>query len=297
VARIDEPARERVLGAMRAAGVVDAPDASPSAAVVVRPLDGGLGGRSYLAAAGGRRWVVRLSAETRPGALSLPVEARVTEQAAALGIAPRVVAAEERTGALITEYLAGARSMTRQALASPQNAPRIARLLRRLHGLEHPLREFDPEAYAAAYTRGLDGALGAPDRLRIDELYALARAYRARYPSEVLCHNDLVASNVLDDGDLKLIDFEYAVTAAPMLDLAGIAALNDFDDDGWGLAQAYYEPTRVPFSREELRKVVRLVRLIAYFWALSSALAAGGRGPYAEFAERAAAALDETNRS
>src|SRR5690606_39534213 len=105
-----------------------------------------------------------------------------------------------------------------------------------------------------------------------DELFELARAYRARYPSEVLCHNDLVASNVLDDGDLKLVDFEYAVTAAPVLDLAGIAALNDFDDDGWRLAEAYYEGMRVPFSWGELRKVVRLVRLIAYFWALSSAL-------------------------
>lgn len=296
MARI-EPARERVLRALRAAQLVDAPGAPPSAAVAVRPLDGGLGGRSALAAAVGRRWVVRLAARTRAGALALPVEARVTDAAAALGIAPRVAAADERSGALITEYLAGARSMTRQTLASPQNAGRIARLLRRLHGLELALREFDPEAYAAAYTRGLDDALGAIDRRRVDELFELARAYRARYPSEVLCHNDLVASNVLDDGDLKLVDFEYAVTAAPVLDLAGIAALNDFDDDGWRLAEAYYEGMRVPFSWGELRKVVRLVRLIAYFWALSSALAAGGRGPYAEFAERAAAALDGTDRS
>src|SRR5690606_36576054 len=113
-----------------------------------------------------------------------------------------------------------------------------------------------------------------------------------------LCHNDLVASNVLDDGELKLVDFEYAVTAAPVLDIAGLAALNDLDkDERWGLAETYYDPAPVPFSAGELGKVVRLVQLIAYFWALSSAAAADEHGPYAAFAGRAAAALERIERS
>src|SRR5690606_13431550 len=294
-AMIDAGLRERVLRALRDAGLVDVPGA-PAAAVDLTPLGGGLRPRSVLAAVSGRRFVVRVSDDPRAGALELPVEASVTDEAAALGIAPPVVAADARGGALITEYLSRARPLTAEALAAPQNVVRLARLLKRLHSIRRPLRKYDPEALADAYTRGL-GALGADDRRRAAELRELARAYAARYPSHVLCHNDLIASNVLDDGELKLVDFEYAVTAAPVLDLAGVAALNHFDDDGWQLANAYYGASPVPFTQRELRRVVRLVRLIAYFWALSSSLGAKDRGPYAAFAERAAAALDQTKRS
>lgn len=292
---IDAQLRERVLRALRDAALVDAAGAPPSSAVNLTLLGGGLSRRSVLAGLGARRFVVRVSDETRIGALELPVEAAVTDEAAALGIAPRVVAANAREGVLITEYLARARPLTAEALAAPENIVRIARLLRRLHQIRRPLREFAPEAFAAEYTRGL--VLGPDDRRRAAELRELARDYAVRYPSHVLCHNDLIASNVLDDGELKLIDFEYAVTAAPVLDIAGVAALNHFDDDGWQLANAYYGASPVPFTQRELRRVVRLVRLIAYFWALSSSLGAKDRGPYAAFAERAAAALDQTKRS
>jgi len=292
---IDAGLRERVLRALREAALVDAPGAPPSSAAELRPLGGGLHPRSILAFAGERGFVVRVSDEPRAGTLELAVEASVTEEAAALGIAPHVVAAQTRGGVLITEHLAQARPLTPALLASPQNIQRVARLLKRLHSIRRPLRQYDAEAFADAYTRGL--ALRPEDRRRVAELRELARAYAVRFPSHVLCHNDLVASNVLDDGELKLVDFEYAVAAAPVLDIAGVAALNHFDDDGWQLASAYYGAAPVPFTPRELRRVVRLVRLVAYFWALSSSVRADERGPYAAFAERAAAALDDTKRS
>jgi thiamine kinase-like enzyme len=201
-------------------------------------------------------------------------------------------------GALITEHLSKAQPMTPDALKTPENIARAARLLKRLHTIKRECRRYDPEAFAAQYLTAPALVLAAVDRRRATELRELARAYRTRYPSVVLCHNDLVASNVLDDGGLKLVDFEYAVTAAPVLDIAGLAALNDFDkDERWRLAEAYYDPVPVPFTAGELRKVVRLVRLIAYFWALSSAAAADEREPYSAFAERAAAALETIERS
>lgn len=297
MALIDEAAREKVLRALRNAGLVDAAAEGP-ATVEVRPLDGGLGRRSHLANVAGRLCVVRVSGEDRAGALDVAEEAEITDEAAARGIAPGVIAVDPAASALITEHLAQARSMTSAELKEPRNIVRVARLLKRLHAIKRPLRPYDPEGFAEQYTRGLDDRLGPEDRRRAAELRELARAYRLRFPSHVLCHNDLVASNVLDDGELKLVDFEYAVTAAPVLDLAGLAAMNDFDDgEGWRLAEAYYEGAAVPFSARELGKVVQLVRLIAYFWALSSAVAAGGRGPYAAFAERTADVLDTNERS
>lgn len=289
--------RTRILHALRRAQLIERPGTPAADAVEIRPLDGGLGRRSYLASAGSAAWVVRVSGAPRAGALDLEAEAEITQQAAALGIAPRVLATDPSSGALVTEHLSRARPMTAAALKAPENVGRVARVLKRLHTIRRPFRRYDAEAFAAQYTRHLEPALSAADRRLAAELHDLARHYRMRYPSLVLCHNDLVPSNVLVDGSggLKLVDFEYAVMAAPVLDLAGIAALNDFDDDErWRLAEAYYDKMPVPFTAGELHKVVRLVRLIAYFWALSSAVAAGDRGPYAAFAARAAAALERT---
>src|SRR5690606_21039208 len=96
----------------RAAALVDAPGSPPSPALELRSLGGGLHPRSILASAGDRSFVVRVSDEPRAGALELAVEASVTEEAAALGIAPRVLAVQARDGVLITEHLAQARPLT-----------------------------------------------------------------------------------------------------------------------------------------------------------------------------------------
>jgi thiamine kinase-like enzyme len=78
----------------------------------------------------------------------------------------------------------------------------------------------------------------------------------------------LVAANVLETGDLMLIDFEYAARAAPILDLASLAAMNDFtNDDQRELLRAYYASSNAPVSLPELADVVRMVRLMAFFWA------------------------------
>src|SRR5690606_39460718 len=70
---IDAQLRERVLRALRDAALVDAAGAPPSSAVNLTLLGGGLSRRSVLAGLGARRFVVRVSDETRIGALELPV--------------------------------------------------------------------------------------------------------------------------------------------------------------------------------------------------------------------------------
>jgi thiamine kinase-like enzyme len=101
----------------------------------------------------------------------------------------------------------------------------------------------------------------------------------------VLCHNDLVAANVLDDGNLVLVDFEYAVRAAPVLDLAGLAGMNDYGDRACReLLAAYNGDTRTPIAPAELSATVRMVRLIAYFWARMSERRVADATPYAALA-------------
>jgi thiamine kinase-like enzyme len=279
-----------VLRALRAAARrIDA------SSIELAALGGGTARRSYLASSGGEAWVVRTPANHFSGALDLRVESDVTQIAGEHGVTPRVVSCDAEAGLLITEYHAGAAALTPEAARHPDNIARIARLLRRLHQLRPPLRAFDPEDFAARYVGDLGGAsaLSVDERRFADLLRALARDYRSRYPDIVLCHNDLVASNILDDGGrLWLIDFEYAATAAPVLDLAGLAAMNDFGRyERLVLTDAYYDSSPVPFSPDELDKVVRLVRLLAYFWALSRAREDGDPAPYERMAAELAAAL------
>ena len=101
----------------------------------------------------------------------------------------------------------------------------------------------------------------------------------------VLCHNDLVAANVLDDGDLVLVDFEYAVRSAPVLDLAGLAGLNDYGERACReLLDAYHGEGPAQISLAELQEIVRMVRLVAYFWARLGELRVADSASYSELA-------------
>lgn len=300
MAPIDGATRAALIAALRQAGLADAPGMPRAEAYALAPLSGGLSRRTFHASSDQHGWVIRLTREGRAGALDLADEARIMADAAALEVAPRVVACDAAAGVLITEHLRGASPISLRTLKTDDGIRRIAALLKRLHRLRAGVRPFDPERFAAQYLTGAcaDERLDDRQRRLAQELRTLAKAYRSRFPSIVVCHNDLVPSNILDDGRLRLVDFEYAVLAAPVLDLAGLAALNGFDaDTRWRLVEAYYGGVPVPFTPVELDRVVRLVRLMTYFWALHMASAAADRTPYDAFARHAAAALEDKQRN
>jgi thiamine kinase-like enzyme len=113
------------------------------------------------------------------------------------------------------------------------------------------------------------------------------------YPPTALCHNDLVAANVLDDdGSLVLVDFEYAVRGAPILDLANLAGMNDYGArERRDLLAAYRGEDRSGVTEAELDKIIRLVRLIAFFWARLGELRAADATAYCELAAELARKL------
>jgi thiamine kinase-like enzyme len=67
---------------------------------------------------------------------------------------------------------------------------------------------------------------------------------------------------------LALVDFEYAVRAAPILDLASLAAMNDYGDaECRELLAAYAGGTARAIPPGKLVETMRMVRLMSYFWA------------------------------
>jgi thiamine kinase-like enzyme len=220
--------------------------------------------------------------------------------AAAAGLAPKVVTVDAGAGILLTDYRKAARAWTATDARQPRNIARAAALLRALHAVRVDSPVFASERIARGYLAALERASGgvgsalgsnapgqrptldARDRRWAEELLTLARHYDAAYPPTALCHNDLVAANVLDDGSLVLVDFEYAVRGAPVLDLAGLAGMNDYGArEHRELLAAYRgDDDRVAIAEPELARIVRLVRLMAFFWARLGELRAGESSSY-----------------
>lgn len=241
--------------------------------VSVTALSGGLYGRSYCISSARGDWAVRLPLRERaPGSLDPSVERRLLEILGDVEITPPLARGRADCEILVTRYLSAA---TTWAAADARDADNIARLvarLRELHRVAHDLPPFVATQVAEHYCRlaAVARQLTAEQREWGRELAALARAYDADSHPATLCHNDLVAANILDDSRLWLIDFEYAVLAEPILDLASLAGMNDFSpDQQTRLVDAYYHGADRPFTMAKFTDVVRLIRLVSYFWALA----------------------------
>ena len=258
------------------------------------PLPGGISNRSWLLTCRGDRWAVRLvSACGVEQVLAPDSEARVLAAAAEAELTPEMRAFDPDSGVLITRYLQRAVTWTDQQARDDVNIDRIAATLRRLHNLRAPadLRVFRPTEFARVYSRAALRVPGVPGGLRAERLRwsqeceRLAQAYEAAFAPTALCHNDLVAANILDDGRLWLLDFEYSARADPVVDLAGFAGLNGLNRaQRRRLLHAYYGLESAPITDEQFDRVIRLVQLIAFFWALALArkMPADDQGPFAD---------------
>ncbi|HEY6454107.1 MAG TPA: phosphotransferase [Steroidobacteraceae bacterium] len=204
------------------------PGAEPGADIEVQALAGGTTNATFRVQTRMGRFVVRLH---EPYSLDLGVdrkrEAVLHAAAAAAGLASRVLAADPAGRYLVTEFLNGA--PWRAADFADENRLRaLAHTLCELHALPPPkglrvqLRAL-LEGHLA-HIAAQDGAavqLLRPQVRRALEI--LARQADAARPACIV-HGDLSHTNVMGRGRPRLIDWEYAAVADPLMDLACLAA-------------------------------------------------------------------------
>jgi Ser/Thr protein kinase RdoA (MazF antagonist) len=247
------------------------PDPATVESAQIRALGGGLTPRTFLVVAGKRRHVLRLPATSAVALLDLATEARAMRAAAAADLAPAVVAVDVDAGLLLTEY--GPMPWTPELVRLPVAITMTARLLRALHRLDVELPVYAVGRIAATYFAALEetGAVarGADEQQWAAELARLGRHFDESYPPSAFCHNDLAASNILTDGHAaRLIDFEYAGRGSPLLDLASLAGMNGFaEPQRRQLLDEYYAGAPAAPTLRELGTAIRMLRLLAYFWA------------------------------
>ena len=248
---------------------------------------------TLLAERAGQRFVLRID---RPGGavpgLSRPAELAVLHWAATANLGPTVVASAP--GVVLLHYLDG-RNWTADDLRDPQRLARAGRLLRRLHEAGRGVgqvggvgNKFPPTGGRSEFIRDPGCSSPLPRLADLAQAYAdhihtpEARATAARIlkllpepgPGEAtLCHRDPTAPNLLEtpEGELKLLDWEYAGPGDPLYDLAVIIEHHALDDaaadtllQAWAGGSA--TDTDVRQARERLSPAREAYRLVVQLW-------------------------------
>ena len=223
-------------------------------------LRGGLSNESYLVVAGNRKGVLKFDAAVRSAPFNDRVEeARIQGLAASAGLASEVLYVDEAV--LLTEYVEGA-PWQRSDLDADENLVQLAQALRRLHALPLSGRSFDAVAAAHQY---LD-AIGKADPVLAGQNVAVIESMR-RPGNLCLCHNDLVAGNIISAPDIVFVDWEYACDNDPFFDLATVIAHHQLSDRQAELMlDSYFDGDGLRW-RKQLAEQQRLYDALHWLWA------------------------------
>jgi thiamine kinase len=208
------------------------PGVDPGSIDAIEPIKHGLTNESWLVRTRQDAIVVRLS-NTSETSLQIDrsSEALVLQTVARADIGPQVICSDPARHVLVTRY-AGPTWSGSEAVQT-HNIVRIAALLRRLHALAVPagVRVVDLRNTIDGYLRTLDtsGVRCAATTTALRAQAAQVAATLQHQSSACLCHNDIHALNVVDDGTLRLIDWEYAGLGERFFDLASICVYHDYD--------------------------------------------------------------------
>jgi thiamine kinase-like enzyme len=200
-----------------------------------QPLAGGITNMNFSVVDQGRRYFVRIGADIPVHGIVRANEVAASRAAQAAGVAPAVVHAEP--GALVLEFVEG-RTLAPADVRDARNLERIVELIKRCHrGIPGHLRGPGVMFWVFHVVRDYGHTLAAGHsrhRARLPGLLAIsARLEKALGPVDIVFgHNDLLASNFIDDGKrLWLVDWEYAGFNTPLFDVGGLASNNEFPPD------------------------------------------------------------------
>ncbi len=233
---------------------------------IVRRLSGGDWNRSWLAARGGERLVVRWDTPAAPAlGLDRKGEIRVLRSVQGCGLGPKLVFSDIRLGVLVTRWQAG-RACAPDMMRNPQLLRGLGAVLRRLHESVAAPAGMAPLNLARAVDRYalIIGTVRA--RATARGARRILRAAAGNTRPAALCHNDPVAPNVLCGRTMSLIDWEFASPGDPLLDLAVVIGHHGL---GAGRAQTLLAAARGrahPSDRRALGHLVNCYASVRLLW-------------------------------
>jgi thiamine kinase-like enzyme len=234
----------------------------PGRKAIITALSGGITNRNYRVDVNGVSFVLRVGGiGTDLLGIDRAVEHAASLRAAEIGVGPEVVAFVESKGWLVTRFING-RSVPPEEVRTPEGIRRVAAVLRKIHEAAAIPGRFDAHSVVDQY-REEAKKHGVWIPAEFDHAHhASERIRRARGPQpQVPCHNDLLNANFLDDGEIRIVDWEYAGMGDRFFDLANLSVNHDFGIEEDRLLLAAYFGVERPSDLAALR----LMRLMSDF--------------------------------
>ncbi|NOR63777.1 MAG: phosphotransferase [Rhodobacteraceae bacterium] len=198
--------------------------------IEILPLGGGRTNLNFTVTDPTGNYVVRLGEDIPAHHVMRFNELAASRAAHAAGLSPEVVFADE--GITVIRHIE-CKTLDEDDVAKPEYLSRIVELMKRCHHevpqhLRGPALVFWVFHVIRDYAATLE-THGSPYLAKVSEYLDIATRLEADIgPIElVFGHNDLMAANILDDGQrLWLIDWDYAGFNSPLFDLGGLASNN-----------------------------------------------------------------------
>ena len=267
----------------------------------ITPLEGGITNVNLLVRDGGRRFVVRLGDDIPEHGVMRWNEVVLSRAAEAAGISPAVV--HQEPGVLVLDFVE-ARTFAEPDVRDPVNLKKIVELIAGVHRdlgnhLTGPILAFWPFQVNRTYAARLKADGSVHTALLPGLMNTMTGLEKAVGPVElVVGHNDLLAANLLDDGErLWLIDWEYGGFNSPLFDLAGLASNNGLSEaQERAMLEQYFEtPSETRWRAYKAMKCASLMR--ETLWSMTSEIHSDLDFDYASYTrenmDRLNAALSE----
>ena len=229
----------------------------------ITELQGGLTNRTYRVAYDGRDYTLRLDVEDADVLrFDRTYEAKIMQAAHAADLGPELVHVDPDAGIMVTGFLPG-RPWEDSDLETPGQLERLAESIRRVHELPLCGQRVNLLEDALVYEAFLEQRQGlhAFATHCVDVIRGIPVGDRV-----VCCHNDLIALNVIDDGRLKLIDWEYARDNDPMFDLAVTIGFHDLDRSRRDILLNTYAGSGAAEFQELLAEQLRAYDATQWLW-------------------------------
>ena len=216
-----------------------------TAGAVVSPLVGGITNQNYRVDIGGETFVLRVGGKgTHLLGIDRVRESICTAIAAQVGVGAEVLHFLAGEDVLVTRFIVGI-GITPEMAAQDEILRRIVDSMKRYHAGPAFPGTFSPfETVRNYHTLALTYGVSFPDTLpQVFELMARIEQALAKSGTAYTkpCHNDLLASNFIDDGHtIRILDWEYAGMGDIFFDLGNFAVNQSLNEEQCELLLHYY---------------------------------------------------------
>ncbi len=231
-----DPRIERILSQVPGWSISDA---------IISPLIGGITNQNYRVDTGGETFVLRIGGKgTHLLGIDRERESICTSIAAQVDVGAEVMHFLAAEDVLITRFIFGT-AISPEAAAQPATLRRIVASMQRYHAGSAFPGTFSPfEAVRNYHKLALEYGVSFPGML--PQVFALMDQIERALAEGGIdqakpCHNDLLASNFIDDGrNIRILDWEYAGMGDIFFDLGNFAVNQSLNSEQCELLLSYY---------------------------------------------------------